>query len=171
MNNNESSFGYGEGPFQTPSEVDFKWSAASIRDRKRKFTWYMGLILISIAVSVAFYFLTHDIITIVILMISVILIAYYGVKKPRKINYTIEGSNLTINDRRYDLNNYKYFVLNDRSHGGDISLIPLKRFSPSINLNFSNQDYDELINNLGNFMPMEQKESDFFDSLLRYIGF
>ena len=76
-----------------------------------------------------------------------------------------------INNRKYNLNNYKYFIVHDRSNGGSISLIPNKRLAPSISVNFSNKDANDLINKLGSFMPIEHQENDIFDNILRFIGF
>lgn len=155
---------------QTPSIDKIEWNSSSVTD-KRKESWYLSLVVVSGLISIGLYFITLDFITVGIIMLSVILIAYYGIKTPRSINYSIEGSILIINQRQYDLNKYKHFTISDREKGGSISLIPLKRLSPSITLNFTNNDSEKIINTLGSFMPMEQKENDLFDNLMRYIGF
>ena len=165
------SDGYGAGSYQAPEESALKWSSVPNSEDKRKPSWYIGLVLVLALISTGFYLLTHDITTTTIIMVCALLLSYYGIKKPRKINYSLNNEVLTINDRKYNLNSYKYFIVTHRSNSGTASLVPLKRFAAPININFSKDDSERIIQTLGASMPMEHKDNDLFDKLMRYIGF
>ena len=165
------SEGYGAGSYQAPETSTLKWSSVPNSEDKRKASWYIGLVLLSALFSTGFYLLTHDITTTIIIVVCALLISYYGIKKPRKIHYSLNNEILTINERKYNLNSYKYFTISSRLNSETASLVPLKRLGAPININYSKEDSEKIIQTLGSFMPLEHKEKDLFDKLMRYIGF
>jgi hypothetical protein len=182
MDNNDSNnkpWAYGESTYQ---EVDsnqalgdkknkIKWSSSSDINIGRHKGWYLGLVFVFAIVSIVFYLISKDLVAAVVILLSGILIYYYGIKRPREINYSIDENSIDINNRKYNLSSYKYFYVNEREHGGSASLVPLKRFSPSLDLFYDIADEDKILEILSNSLPLKQKETDLFDSMMRFIGF
>ena len=152
-------------------EPVLKWNSKTSINSDRNKVWYLGLILVFTAVAVAFFLFTHDIILSVIILMSGVLISYYGIKPPRAISYEMDDSKILINNKAYNLSSYKYYYINQRQHGGSASLVPLKRLSPSIDLNYDTDNEEKVISKLSNSLPLNQRDTDIFDSILRFIGF
>ncbi|GEM_PF-856753 len=151
-------------------DFEIKWSAGSVMSHRGGF-WYVGFFVISLLLSAGVYLLFKDIMTCGVILFCALVIIIFGLKKPRKIDYLLTQNNIKINNKSYSLHDFKYFTISKREKGGMISLIPLKRFSPSIIINYDADNEQIVVGALSSIMPLEQKDSDVFDNLMHFIGF
>ena len=151
-------------------DFEIKWSSGSVMSH-RGGLWYLGFFLLAALISVGLYFLFNDIMTSVVLLFCSVVIVVFGLKKPRRIDYLLTQNSIKINNKSYSLHDFKFFTVTKRENGGMVSLIPLKRFSPSITVNYGVDNEQLVIGALSSVMPLEQKEKDIFDNLMHFIGF
>lgn len=151
-------------------DFEIKWSAGSVMSH-RGGLWYAGFFVISLLLSAGVYLLFKDIMTCGVILFCALVIIIFGLKKPRKIDYLLTQNSIKINNKSYSLHDFKFFTVTKRENGGMVSLIPLKRFSPSITVNYGVDNEQLVIGALSSVMPLEQKEKDIFDNLMHFIGF
>lgn len=147
------------------------WSAPSSYGGKRGVSWYSVMLIATVVVCGGFYLIFKDIITALVILLCVVLVVVYGLKKPRKINYQLEEGKIRINNKDYLLSGYRSFYVNRRPNGSSASLTPLKRLMPAITINFGPEIEASVLSSLGNYLPMEERENDLFDKFLDFIGF
>ena len=171
--NINSDFSYSDSDLpvdKASQDFNLKWSAASVM-ANRGIGWYLGFLFIMIAVSTGAYFLLKDVMTAGVIAFCGILIVVFGLKKPREINYSLTQDEIKINQKTYSIHDYKFFYVNKREAGGTAQLVPLKRFSPAISLNYSIKDENLVLGALSNTLPLQQQDTDVFDKMMHFIGF
>jgi predicted ATP-grasp superfamily ATP-dependent carboligase len=52
-----------------------------------------------------------------------------------------------------------------------IELAPLQRFKPPLSIFFDEKDGEAILDILSDVLPMEDKQPDFIDQILRYLRF
>lgn len=166
--------GDGEAPSvkeHASKEKAFSWTALSGSEERKTFNWYLSILGCTILVAAVVLLLTRDKISTTVIIVCGIIIMFYGARKPKEVNYSIDESGFTINDKQYNFDSFKsYMVLNTVPHI-TVVLTPLKRFMPYSYINFKGDIADKVNACLSKNLPLEKTKSDPLDRFFRYIGF
>jgi hypothetical protein len=146
------------------------WNASEFMEHEKSSTWYVYLFFITIVIGAGIYFLTKDKITTAVIVIAGVVFGYFGARKPKNVNYQLDGDGIMIGQKFYDYNSFKSFALIDDSHAPSLVLIPLKRFMPSLALFYDRKDEKKIMDILSIRLPLEQRR-DAIDSFMRRIRF
>lgn len=157
--------------FDADSGKALYWEAPTSFSHGKSALWYAGLIAVVILACAIFYYFTKDILTIVVVLFCFGLIAFYGLREPRTIKYEMDSKNISINGKKYSFSEFRMFHLTRRDKGSSLSLVPVKRFLPAVNVNFYNEKEKEVLGLIGGIMPVQERESDMFDKILQFIGY
>jgi hypothetical protein len=149
----------------------FKWTGPDSFSRSKKFSWYLILLLITAVVTAIIFLLTKDKITAGVIVVSGLLIAIYGAKKPKMVEYQIDRNGFSVGRHRYEFNKFKSFSVVNEGDNLTALLVPLHRFLPLSYINFVVADQDKIIPPLVNSLPHEPKRLDILDRVFRRIGF
>jgi len=149
----------------------FKWSSPDSFSSNKTLVWYLSLLVITLGVAAGIYFITKDKITTTVILVSGLLIGFYGAKKPRMVNYEINRSGFSVNGRYYRLSNYRSFAVINHGDGRNLILTPLKRFMPYMYIYCDKTIEPKISSLLSEVMPSETTHRDGIDRFLRKIGF
>ena len=158
-------------PVTTEDKALFNWSAPDSFSTTKSALWYLSLIVLTLAVAAGVYFLLKDKVTTTVIVISGLLIAIYGSKKPKTIDYQLTQYGFTVNGRHHFFRDYRSFSIINHSHVSSIVLTPLKRFMPYTYIFFENKLESKISSALVDVLPKETNHSDTLDKILRRIGF
>ncbi|OGL37915.1 hypothetical protein A3E49_01415 [Candidatus Saccharibacteria bacterium RIFCSPHIGHO2_12_FULL_49_19] len=157
-------------PSKPPSgSSSVTWTASEYLHHDKGFIWYVLLLLATVVLAAAVYFLTKDYFATGAIVAVGIIIGIYAVRKPGQITYELSGDGLRAGQKMHPLDQFKSFSV-IRSEGPSyISLLPLKKFMPPVDAYFSAQDEEKITDVLGQHLPYDEKQASGVDRLSRKL--
>ena len=150
------------------SKDQISWQAEEYIVHDRNTGWYIGLFVVGIALcglSVWQRWWTF----LALVIISIITILTSNLRPPRKINYTLDNQGLHEEKILHKYEDYRAFgILKEGSHFSAI-LIPRKRLGLSTKIYFPESSGEEIVDILGNRLPMEEVKLDFLDKIVNFL--
>ncbi|MBR2708873.1 hypothetical protein IKE98_00885 [Candidatus Saccharibacteria bacterium] len=147
---------------------DISWQAEEYIVRDRSAWWYVGLFVISAGLCVLSVFLGWwTFLILIILSVIVILVSIF--RPPRKINYKLDNEGLTEGTTLHKFADFKAFGILKEDEYFSAVLIPKKRFGLSTKVYFSEGNGEQIVDILGNHLPMEEVKLDFLDKIVNFL--
>lgn len=145
------------------------WQAHEYIQREKNAGWYVGLILIGLALSALLVYLQQWTF-LALVVVSVIALLMYSLRPPRTINYSLTNKGVMIGDKLRPYSDFKAFgVVNDGDQHFSIALIPRKRFSPKLTIFFPENQGEKIVDVFGNRLPMQEVKPDFLDRVVKFL--
>jgi hypothetical protein len=167
--NANSSDNSGAPPPPKASAKSVAWQASEYIDHPHGAGWYMGLVIITLAVAALTYLVAKDKVATAIIIILGIIVGIFVRQKPRQAQYEITDAGLSVNDKIYKYADYKSFAVIREGVLTSVNLFPLKRFMPPVSAYFEPADEAKIVNALGNYLPYEERRLDAVDRLSRRL--
>ena len=147
---------------------NISWEAEEYIVRDHDAWWYLGLFAITAALCVLAYFLQWwTFLILVILSAITILVTIF--RPPRKIQYSLDNKGLAEGKIKHNFDTYRAFgILKEGNHFSAV-LIPKKRFSLSTKVYFPEGSGEQIVDILGNHLPMEEVKLDFLDKIVNFL--
>lgn len=144
------------------------WQAEEYVVPGRNTWWYIGLFIVGgglCALSIFLGWWTF----LVLIILSIVTILISAFRPPRKINYKLDKKGLTEGTTLHKFEDYKAFgILKEGDHYSAI-LIPKKRLGLSTKVYFPEGSGEEIVDILGNRLPMEEIKLDFLDKIVNFL--
>jgi hypothetical protein len=155
-----------------PSDIgSVHWTASEFIDHDKRAGWFIGLAAAAAVACVLVYFVTHDTIATVMIVVAAALFGVTAGRKPNTLDYNLDSSGIKIGSKLYEYNFFKSFSVIEEGALSSIQLTPLARFSPPISLYYPPEQEDQILNTLSNYLPHEERHRDPVDRLMRRIRF
>ena len=144
------------------------WEAEEYIVKDHNIWWYIGLAIITIALSaIAVVFNGWTFLALIIL--SVVTILVYSLRPPRKIHYKLDNKGLTEEKQFHGYEEYRAFgILKEGAHYSAV-LIPKKRLGLQVKIYFPEGSGEMIVDQLGNHLPMEEVKLDFLDKIVNFL--
>ena len=150
-----------------PEAVD--WTAKEYIAAEKNTMWYVGLAVVVVAVILLDVFLLKAwTVSFLILAIAAVLIAM-SVRPSRDIQYRLTQKGLYVGEQFYDFADYKAFGVMHDGKENSIFLIPVKRFRPGLSVYFPVESGEEIVDLVGQYLPMQEIKLDFVDKLVKML--
>lgn len=150
----------------------FSWSASEYIQHEKTVLWYMALFAGGItAAGISFIASDGDVLTLVTILLITFVLAFYGSRKPLSKKYEISNGALSVDGKKFSFAEFKSFSVIKEGAISSIWLKPLGRFSPMIVIYSSPQDEQKIVEMVSDYLPHEQRELDFIDSLMKRLRF
>ncbi len=151
--------------------TDVTWTASEFIAHHKSAGWYLGL-AIGAAVFAAFiFFITRDVVSVIVVIVAALVLGSYGTRKPRQLEYQVDQKGLTIGGKHHSYEEFKSYSVTPEGAFSGISLMPLKRFAPIITIYYASEDEERIMAVLSPQLPYEEPQRDTVDSLMRRIRF
>lgn len=175
-NQNQNPGWYNENIDASPvqSEVNdtpVSWTASEYISHQKNSSWYVMLGLGSVMAAVLVYLITRDRISSSMMVLVAILFGIFAARQPRVLNYQISSHGITIGDKFYSFNDFKSFTLFEEGRVSSISLMPMKRFMPSLSVYYPPEQEEQIVGLIANYLPHEDREPDALDKLMHRVRF
>lgn len=149
-------------------DKNVSWEAQEYVSRDKNTGWYIGLVVVGLALIALAIFIKWWTFAILI-VVSVAALIVYSVRPPRMLKYSLNSKGLKEGNRTYNFEDYKSFgVINDRGHYA-IVLAPRKRFSARVWVYFPEQQGEKIVDAFGARLPMEEVKLDVIDKIVRLL--
>ncbi len=144
------------------------WEAEEYITKDHNTGWYIGLALVTIALS-ALAILLQGWTFLILIIISVITVLIFSLRPPRKISYHIDNEGITEGKILHPYTNFRAFgILKEDNHYSAI-LIPKQRFGLSVKIYFPEGSGEAIVDQLGNHLPMQEVKLDFLDKIVNFL--
>ncbi len=147
------------------------WTASEFIAHHKSASWYVVLVLLTAAFGGLIFWLTHDYVTVALIAVAAILFGVMASRKPRELQYQIDGSGIHVGEKLYTYSSFKSFAVVQEEGVESIWFLPLKRFMPSLSIYFAPQDKDKIVGALSGALPFEHRQLDPLDKVIHKIRF
>jgi hypothetical protein len=152
-------------------EEGISWTASEFIQHSKDASWYLIALLVIALLAGLGYLLSHDVFTPGAVVIFGVILLLVSNRKPRTLSYLVDSHGIMINNREYPFTDFQSFSIIKEGSIESVMLLPLKRWSPVLNLYFSPDDGQKIFDTIGSFLPFEQREKDLIDKFLHKIRF
>lgn len=159
------------GTSPAPHAQPVTWTASEYVAHSKGPAWFVALGLGLFAVMALVYLLTRDILSSVLVGVAGVTFGAFAARQPRVLQYGIDATGVHIGGRTFPYQELKSFTVQHDGPLPAIVLFPLKRFLPPITVFYDPQGEDEILLALGNYLPLENKQPDAVDRLMKRIRF
>ena len=144
------------------------WQGEEYIVKKHNAGWYIGLVLVTLGLSaIAVYFKGWTFLALII--VAMITVLVYSLRPPRKIDYTLDDIGLTEGKTMHKYEEFRAFgILKEDGHYCAI-LIPKKRLGLQVKVYFPEGNGEEIVDQLGNHLPMEEIKLDLLDKIVNFL--
>lgn len=144
------------------------WDAEEYIIRSRNAWWYVGLAIVTIALSALAIWL-EGWTFLILIVLSAITVLISNLRPPRKLHYKLDDEGLTEGTKLYKYEDFKAFgILKEENHFSAI-LIPKKRFGLQIKVYFPMGSGEAIVDQLGSRLPMEEVKLDVLDKIVNFL--
>jgi hypothetical protein len=97
-------------------------------------------------------------------------VVIYVRRPPRTLTYALSGKQgLYVGEKLYHFDEFKAFGLIKDGEHNSIMLIPRKRFAPGVSVYFPEEAGEQIVDVLGQRLPMEDLKLDVIDVVVRKL--
>ena len=161
----------GNDTTQANKPADIVWQDLEFPIREKTSFWYLKLISLALIITGLLYLFTKDIVTVVVIILCLIVLLLFGLKKPKSVNFLVSNRSFKIGNHEYQLNLFRSYTIRviNANHNA-ISFLPIKRFSPEVTLYVKHEKTPEILQMLSNILPMEESKLSIIDYIMEWFG-
>lgn len=154
----------------TAADQPITWSAQEYIHLDKSPLWFVLFILIVLGlVAVDIFFLKSWTFSALVIVMAVAVIIYTR-RPPRTLTYGLSAAQgLYVGEKLYHFDDFKAFGLIQDGEHHSIMLIPTKRFSPGVSVYFPEEVGEQVVDVLGQRLPMENLKLDIIDLVVRKL--
>ncbi|HJP96860.1 MAG TPA: hypothetical protein VJ843_05845 [Candidatus Saccharimonadales bacterium] len=153
------------------AQAEVNWTASEFIAHDKSSTWYMVLAAVIVVLMALSYFLFHDVIATISIVFLGVIFGALASHKPRVLEYRIDPSGVHIGPKVYQYDQFKSFGVVREGAFSNVTLMPLRRFSPSLTVYYPPEDEEAIVNAMADYLPMADVPNDAIDRFLRTIHF
>ena len=147
---------------------DVSWRAEEYIVPGRNTWWYVGLILVSLALCAISVWQGWWTFLIVVILCDITLLTS-NLRPPRKIDYQLTKDGLIEGQKLHKYEDFRAFgILKEANHFSAV-LIPKKHLSFSVKVYFPGGSGEAIVDALGARLPMEEVKLDFLDKIINFL--
>lgn len=152
--------------------AEVSWTASEFIAHEKSAGWFMLLALVTLVLGAAVYLVSNrDIFSVIVVLVVSAVVGIYANRKPRELEYIVDRAGIHISDKTYAYDLFKSFSLMQEGAVNSIQLMPLKRFMPTISMYVAPDEQEHIVDTLGDYLPLEERQHDAIDRLMHRIRF
>lgn len=154
------------GPVDTP----VTWTAQEYVHLDKSPMWFVLFVIIVLGLISVDIFLLKSYTFSALVIVMAIAVIIYTRRPPRALTYALSAKQgLYVGERLYHFEEFKAFGLIKDGEHNSIMLIPTKRFSPGVSVYFPEEAGEQIVDILGQRLPMEDLKLDVIDIVVRKL--
>jgi len=161
----------GVNPTTADTDDVVEWTASEFINHHKSSQWYAMLAIITAVLAVIVYMLNKDILSGIIVVLLGGLTAFAANRQPSVLPYRLDVRGLTIGARFYPYNAFKSFSVIKEGPFSNITIMPTGGFMPELSIYYSPDDEQDILEVLGEHLPMQQSQGAYVDRLARRLHF
>jgi hypothetical protein len=157
-------------PIDAPISKPVSWTAQEYVHLDKSPLWFILFAVVVLGlIAVDVFFLQSWTFSALVIVMAVAVIIYTR-RPPRTLTYALSGNQgLYVGERLYHFDDFKAFGVIKDGDNHSIMLIPTKRFSPGVSVYFPEEAGEQIVDILGQRLPMEDLKLDVIDIVVRKL--
>jgi hypothetical protein len=147
------------------------WTTPPMLEHEKSSQWYFTLGFATLVLAGLLYLFSKSILTPIVVIIVGIIVAIYARKEPDKQSYVLNNQGVQIQSKSYPYDDFRQFILVSDLSPPEITLVPTKRFMPPLSIRYPQEDEEQIIGMLADYLPYEERSPDLLESFMRKIRF
>lgn len=148
----------------------FSWDASEYVHIDKGSSWLMGLMgVVLVLAGIAIWL--HEWTFAILVVVMGIAMGVFAFRPPRVLHYTLTEQGVHIGDKLYPYKDYRAFGVLEDGAFYTMEFIPVKRFAPALSIYFAEDDGEDIVDIVGEHLPMEKVELDLIDSIMHRLRF
>ncbi|HSX28004.1 MAG TPA: hypothetical protein VLF60_00970 [Candidatus Saccharimonadales bacterium] len=163
-----------EGPAPASHDQEeplVSWEAAEFIQHAKGTGWFVALGVFAVVILAIGIFVLKDWFATAGFVVMLVAIAVVAGRPPRVLKYALDESGVHIGDKFYDYEEFQSFGVLQEATLWSVILMPSARFKPAVTIYFEQAKGEEIVDILGQFLPMEKHQPDLVDRLATKIRF
>lgn len=107
----------------------------------------------------------------ILIVVMAVALAVLAFRRPRVIRYSLTDGGILIGNKTYLYSDFRAFGILQEGAFFTMVLIPVKRFGPAINVYFAQEQGEQIVDIVGEHLPMEDVHPDVIDTVMRRLRF
>lgn len=147
------------------------WTASEYIAHDKSVSWFASLIAVAVVVAALLYLITRDLFIVFVSLFGALMVAVYGSRKPRQLQYQLDHGGITAGKRFYGYEEFRNFSVVQEDAFASIVFTPLKRFAIPLTIYYPPEYEDAIAELLVDRVPFERQTLDPVERLMRKIRF
>lgn len=153
------------------SKTSINWSITEAPKRDFSPKWYAGVVFGFLALIALAIFVIKSWSFVVLLVISALALVVFIRRPSRTIHYSLSTDGVSIDGVNHAFDKFKSFgVMSKSDQTHRLVLIPTKRFSPALEVDFESKEGEAIVDFVGARLPMQKVEANFVDNIIDRLG-
>lgn len=153
-----------------PEDNPVTWTAQEYVHIDKSPLWFVIFIIIVLALIAVDIFLLKSYTFSALVVVMAIAVIIYTRRPPRSLMYALSSQQgLYVGEQLYTFDEFKSFGLIQDGEHNSIMLMPRKRFSPGVSVYFPQEAGEQIVDILGQRLPMEELKLDIIDIVVRKL--
>lgn len=152
-------------------EINIQWEASEFIQHSKSPLWFLAFAIFAAGILALGILVLKDWFVTIGFMFMLVAIAVVAVRKPRVLKYALDDSGVHVGDKFFQYNQFHSFGLVQESGLWSVVFMPNARFSPTLSIYFDQEQGEEIVDALSQFLPMEEHKVDIVDKFSRKIRF
>ena len=159
-----------EQPAQPIIDTPVTWTAQEYVHIDKSPLWFVLFVVVVLGlISIDIFLLQSWTFSVLVIVMAVAVIIYTR-RPPRTLTYALSAKQgLYVGEHLYTFDEFKTFGLVKDGEHNSILLIPTKRFSPGVSVYFPEEAGEQIVDILGQRLPMEELKLDVIDIIVRKL--
>ncbi|HEY8992834.1 MAG TPA: hypothetical protein VIM37_03220 [Candidatus Microsaccharimonas sp.] len=146
------------------------WTAQEYVHIDKSPMWFVIFVIIVLGLIAVDIFLLKSYTFSALVIVMAIAVIIYTRRPPRTLTYALSGQQgLYVGEHLYTFDEFKSFGLIKDGMHNSIMLMPRKRFSPGVSVYFPEEAGEQIVDILGQRLPMEELKLDVIDIVVRKL--
>lgn len=153
-----------------PEDVPVTWTAQEYVHIDKSPVWFISFVIVVLGlIAIDIFFLKSYTFSALVIVMAVAVVIYSR-RPPRTLTYALSmKQGLYVGERLYHFDEFKAFGLIKDGEHNSIMMIPRKRFSPGVSVYFPENAGEQIVDILGQRLPMENLKLDVIDIIVRKL--
>ena len=147
------------------------WEATEFHNHEKTSSWYVVLGVVTVCSAILLYFVAKSIVPVLVVILGGIAIGVVGRRKPNQLSYKMNDKGIRIGNKEYLFDEFRLFIVNPESSVSELTLVPTKRFMPSLSIIFDQKDEQKILDILSQALPYEERRQDLIDVVMHKLRF
>lgn len=148
-----------------------EWQASEYITREKNTIWFVALGLIAAVLCALALFVIKDITFAILVVVMAVAVGLFARRPARDMLYQLTHEGLSVNGKFFSFHDYRAFGVIQEGAIYSITVLPIKRFAPSVNVYFPPEYGERIVDIFGSALPMEDVKRDVIDRLSEKLHF
>lgn len=157
-------------PRVEPEEA-ITWQASEFVHYEKSAVWFLALLGFTGVLLVLDWFLIKSWTFGVLVVVMAVAIIVIGRRPPHMVNYSLSDHGITIDQKYFNLHDFKFFGIVQEGAMHSVRLVSHKRFMPMVSVFLPPDQAEMIVDVLGSALPMQQLELSVIDRFAERIRF